>query len=35
MRTHTRLLFAFAIGLVTAVAALESAQPLTVDNAIG
>ena len=35
MRTHTGLVFAFAIGLVTACAALESAQTLTVDNAIG
>ena len=35
MRAHTGLVFAFAIGLVSAIAALESAQPLTVDNAIG
>ncbi|MGH9222174.1 MAG: hypothetical protein ACRD1W_22890 [Vicinamibacterales bacterium] len=35
MRSHTTLVFAFAIGLVTAVAALEPAQALTVENAIG
>lgn len=35
MRAQTRLVFAFAIGLVTAVAALESAQTLTVETAIG
>jgi len=35
MRSHTPLVVAFAIGLVTAVAALEPAQTLTVDNAIG
>jgi hypothetical protein len=35
MRTHIRLVFAVAIGLVTAVAALESAQTLTVETAIG
>ena len=35
MRTHIRLVFAFAIGLVTAVAVLESAQALTAASAIG
>ena len=35
MRSRTPLVFAFAIGLVTAVAALEPAQTLTVEHAIG
>jgi hypothetical protein len=35
MRSHTPLAFAFVIGLMTAVAALESAQTLTVETAIG
>src|SRR5688572_16011867 len=35
MRTHIGLVFAVAIGLVSAVAALESAQTLTVDQAVG
>jgi len=35
MRSHAPLVVAFAIALVTAVAALESAQTLTVENAIG
>jgi hypothetical protein len=35
MRSRTPLVFTFAIGLVAAVAALESAQTLAVETAIG